>query len=101
MNEPNFNTDDNNIRFIIESSLAKLEKANVRLWIVVIILIVALIGTNAGWLWWDSQFEDSVTTTQTVTQEATSDGDSDIVIKSVGGDYYGGESEADHNNDNN
>ena len=97
--EKNFNTDDNNIRFIIESSLAKLEKANTRLWIIVILLIVALIGTNAGWLVYESQYEDSVTT-QTVTQEATSDGDSDIVIKSVGGDYYGGESETDSYNNN-
>lgn len=101
MNEPNFNTDDNNIRFIIESSLAKLEKANIRLWVVVIILIVALIGTNAGWLVYESQYEDSVTTTQTVTQEATSDGDSDIVLKSIGGDYYGGESKTDSNDNNN
>lgn len=86
--ETKFNTDDNNIRFIIESSLAKLEKANVRLWITVIILIVALIGTNAGWLWWDSQFEDIVTTTQTVTQETKNGGDN-IVGDFIGGDING------------
>lgn len=100
-NRPNFNTDDNNIRFIIESSLAKLEKANTKLWIVILVLILALIGTNAGWLWYESQYEDTVTTTQTVTQEAMSDGNSDIILKSIGGDYYGGESETDYNNDNN
>ena len=100
INKPNFNTDDNNIRFIIESSLAKLEKANMRLWIIVILLIVALVGTNAGWFIYESQFEETVTTTQTVTQEATSDGNSDIILRSIGGDYFGGESEADNNYDN-
>ena len=51
-----FNTDDNNIRFIIESAFTKLEKANIRLWVVVIVLVLALIGTNAGWLWYESQW---------------------------------------------
>lgn len=101
MQEPSYNTDDNNIRFIIESALAKLEKANTRLWVVVIILIVALLGTNAGWIWFESQWNYVDTTTQTITQEATSDGDSDISIQGVGGDYYGRESKTDDNQNNN
>ena len=88
MEEPKYSTEDNNIRFIIESALAKLEKANTRLWVVVIILIVALLGTNAGWIWYESQFEDIVTTTQTVTQE-TKDGGDNIVGDFIGGDYNG------------
>lgn len=89
MEEPKYNTDDNNIRFIIESALAKLEKANVRLWVVVIILIVALIGSNAGWIWYESQYEDVVVTQEV---DAESDGNSDLNINTVGGDYNGGES---------
>lgn len=89
MEEPKYNTDDNNIRFIIESALAKLEKANTRLWIVVIILIVALIGSNAGWIWYESQYEDVVVTQEV---DAESDGNSDLNINTVGGDYNGGES---------
>ena len=88
MEEPKYSTEDNNIRVIIESALAKLEKANTRLWVVVIILIVALLGTNAGWIWYESQFEDIVTTTQTVTQE-TKDGGDNIVGDFIGGDYNG------------
>lgn len=90
MEEPKYSTEDNNIRFIIESALAKLEKANVRLWIVIIILIVALLGTNAGWIYYENSFEDVV-----VTQEATADGSSDINLQNVGGDFYGGESQTD------
>ena len=90
MEEPKYNTDDNNIRFIIESALAKLEKANTRLWVVVIILIVALVGTNAGWIYYENSFQDVV-----VTQEAVADGESDINLQNVGGDFYGGESQTD------
>lgn len=81
-----FNTDDNNIRFIIESAFTKLEKANGRLWIVVILLILALIGTNAGWLIYESQWQ--YVKTETVV-EATQDGDNNIV--SGGDTYYGSE----------
>ena len=89
MGEPIYSTDDNNIRFIIESALAKLEKANVRLWVVVIILIVALVGTNAGWIYYENSFEDVVVTQEV---DAESDGNSDLNINTVGGDYNGGES---------
>ena len=86
--KPNFNTDDNNIRFIIESSLAKLEKANIRLWVVVIILIVALLGTNIAWLYWESQWQYIQTETSI---DAMQDGDNNVIS---GGDlYYGTESE--------
>ena len=94
-NEPNFNTDDNNIRFIIESALAKLEKANTRLWIIVILLIVALVGTNAGWIYYENSFEDVVVTQEV---DAESDGDSDLHINTIGGDNYGGESPCETDN---
>ena len=73
-----------------ESSQACMERVNLKLWIVVLVLIVALIGTNAGWIWYENQFEDTVVTQEV---EAQSDGDSDLDIRTVGGDYHGGESE--------
>ena len=66
------------------------ERTIKRLWIVIILLIVLLVGTNAMWIYYESQFEDVVTT---VTQEAESDGDGNISLRNIGGDYYGGESE--------
>ena len=74
-----------------ESALTTLEVINKRMWILCIILIITLLGTNAGWLWYEKQFEDVV-----ITQEAEADGNSNINLQGVGGDYYGRESEADN-----
>ena len=44
-----------------ESAMARQERNNKRLWIVVIILIAALILSNAAWIYYESQFiEESV-----------------------------------------
>ena len=94
MQEPNYNTDDNNIRFIIESALAKLEKANTRLWVVVIILIVALLGTNAGWIYYESQWQYVQTSTE-VTQTSETSGEGNTVI--YDGVHINGESESNDN----
>ena len=76
-----------------ESSQVRLERINRRLWILCIILIVVLLVTNAGWIYYENQWEDVV-----VTQEAVADGNSDVNLQNVGGDYYGGQSEADNQN---
>lgn len=93
-NEPNLNTEDNNIRFIVESALAKQEKANLRLWIICLVLIVALLGTNAGWIYWESQWQYVDTTT--VTQDLdTSDSGNAIINDGV---HINGKSETNSNN---
>lgn len=45
-----------------ESEVARQERHIRRLWILCIIIFVALIGTNAGWIWYESQWEDQVIT---------------------------------------
>ena len=46
------------VPFIVhESAQARMERVTHRLWILAIILIVLLVGTNAAWLWYESQFE--------------------------------------------
>lgn len=42
---------------IYDVALAFAERTIVRLWIVIIILIAFLVGTNIGWLVYESQFE--------------------------------------------
>ena len=42
--------------FVHEGILARFERINKRLWITVILLIILLVGTNAGWIWYESQF---------------------------------------------
>ncbi|MBQ6127079.1 hypothetical protein IJI69_00310 [Candidatus Saccharibacteria bacterium] len=40
-----------------ETAMAFAERTTVRLWVIIIILAVMLIGTNIGWLLYESQFE--------------------------------------------
>lgn len=47
-----------------EGEMARMERVNSRQWVIIIILIVALIATNAAWLWYENQFIDEVTITQ-------------------------------------
>lgn len=42
--------------------MARLERANRRMWIALILVIVLLCATNAAWIWYESQFEDVVIT---------------------------------------
>ena len=66
-----------------EGDMARMERANKRLWVVIIILIVALIGSNAAWIYNESQFEEI--STQIEAEQETDDGGDNYV---VGGDFY-------------
>lgn len=49
---------ENNIPYVaFESSMARLERTIKRLWILAIILIALLFGTNAAWIYYESQFD--------------------------------------------
>ena len=67
-----------------EAELARAERSFKRLWPAIIPLIVLLVGTNAGWIWFESQFEYSQTT-QEVTQESNH-GDNSFIGCDVGGE---------------
>lgn len=47
---------------VYEQSQVRSDRTNRRLWILCIILIVSLLGTNAGWLYYENQFTDISTT---------------------------------------
>lgn len=66
-----------------ESAMARSERHNKRLWIVVLVLIGALIGTNLAWIVYENSFEDYV-----ITQEVEQDADNGT-NSFVGGDVYG------------
>lgn len=66
-----------------ESDMARLERTIKRLWILLILLIVLLVGSNVAWLAYKSQFE-TVETVIDAEQESES-GDN----FAVGGDYNG------------
>lgn len=52
-----------NVRqYDIDLLSAMAERTIKRLWIVILVLIIALIGTNGAWLYYQSQFETIETT---------------------------------------
>lgn len=87
------NTPDNIPYIAFESELARQERTIKRLWVLCIIIFIALIATNAAWIWYESQWEYYETTTQEVTQDVQSDGDT--VVTGIGDINYG-ESNADN-----
>lgn len=48
--------------FVHEGDMARLERTVKRLWILCIIIFAALVVTNAGWIWYESQYVDVITT---------------------------------------
>ncbi len=70
-----------------ESAMARTERTIRRLWILLIVLVVLLVGSNALWIWYESQMEyyEEESSSYEIDQE-TSDGGSNYTI---GRDYYG------------
>ena len=54
-----------------ECTMARNERHTESLVRVIVLLIVLLVGSNAGWLIYNSQFEDVEETTTTITQDNT------------------------------
>lgn len=81
--------------YVHEAEVARSETHSKRWMIAALIAFLALIGTNVGWIIYESTYEDVV-----MTQTGTADGDGSTVnLTGVGsGDltYYGNESDADN-----
>lgn len=70
-------------QYHIDLIAALAERTIKRLWIIVILLVVLLFGSNAAWIWYESQYE-TISVTQEVEQEADNG-----TNHFIGGDYYG------------
>lgn len=84
--------------FVYEHSQVRADRVNRRSFFIIIVLIVALVGTNAGWIYYENQFEDVVTT---YTQEADVDtyGGGNAYVNNGGSLNYGtDQSTTDSNN---
>lgn len=74
-----------------QADMARMERANRRLFILLIIALVMLLLTNIGWVWYESQFE---TVSEMVQQEVdTGEGDAWV----AGGNLIYGQSATDGN----
>ena len=71
-------------RYAYESTIVTFESTVKRLWIVILILILLLAGSNAAWIYYESQWE-VVETYQEVEQEADGNGSNSF----IGGNFYG------------
>lgn len=80
-------------KYSIDLLTALAERTIKRLWVLIILLVVLLFGTNAAWVIYESQFEVVEETNQTVEQDIQSDGGNTIV--SGIGDVTYGENSAD------
>ena len=78
--------------FAHEAEVARQERHIKRMWILCILMFLALIVSNAGWLWYESQFEDIM-----MTQEAVSDDGSNAYVNGTAtGDINYGEGQTDN-----
>ena len=71
-----------------ESAMARAERHIKALIWVIVLLIVLLVGTNAGWLWYESKMETVIETTETTFEDVvqeSNEGSNNI----VGGDMIG------------
>lgn len=88
--------DENNLSvpyIVHEGDMARLERTNKRLWILSIMFVLLLVGTNAGWIWYENQFQEVETvTTQEVDQDVDT-GNGNATVIGIGGIYGAGETE--------
>lgn len=92
MDEKTMAMDEKISVFAFQEFCARLERTIKRLWILVIILTVLLVGTNCAWLLYESQFQCVETTEVSQDVDAT---DGENVVVSGTGDINYGESKAD------
>lgn len=68
-----------------EADMARQERTIKRLWILAILLVVLLVGSNCAWIFYESQFVDEVVTTEIDAEQETTDRNNYV----VGGDMNG------------
>ena len=78
-----------NVPYVVhESAMARAERHTKALVWVIVLLIVLLVGTNAGWLWYESTMETVIETAETTFEDVvqkSNEGSNNI----VGGDMIG------------
>jgi len=88
--------DENNLSvpyIVHEGDMTRLERTNRRLWILSIMLVLLLVGTNAGWIYYENQFQEVETvTTQEVDQDVDT-GEGAATVIGIGSIYGEGETE--------
>ena len=86
------------VPFVVhEADMARMERTVKRLWILLLVLVVLFVGSNAAWIYYESQF---VSESTEVEQEIDT-GDGDAFVVGVGDLNYGeGQTEGEENEPN-
>ena len=64
-----------NVPYIVhEGTVTRMERTNRRMWILCIIIFLAFVISNGYWIWYESQWEDVVTTTESYESSADEGG---------------------------
>ena len=90
-----------NVPYLVhEGDMSRLERQLKRLWIVILVLVFLLVGTNCAWLWYNSQFETVESTVEeyAIEQDAESGNNNSIIN---GGEIVNGEAESNLQENNN
>lgn len=57
--------EERSVPYIVhEGAMARMERTIKRLWILVVLLAVLLVATNAAWIYYESQFTDEIVTVE-------------------------------------
>ena len=88
---------NDNEKYVVESMLVKLETANKRTWIALILALIFLVLSNCAWIYYESQWQYVSSETSF---EAEQDGDENSISNIVFGDSYGSESQSQEENQN-
>jgi len=78
-----------------EGEMTRMERTNKRLWILCILLLISLLGTNLGWIYYESQWE-VLEETQEITQQAEANNGGNAIINGEGEVTINGESDTDN-----
>lgn len=78
-----------------EADMARQERTIKRLWILLLVMLVLLVGTNGAWIYYESQFVD-----ESWTFEANTDDGGTAIANGDGEVYYYGEGESNQENPN-
>lgn len=87
------------IPYIIhEGAMARQERTIRRLWILCLVIFLAFVGSNAAWIYYESQFTEEIVTEE-ITQDVDTGNGAAIVNGHIGDNY--GKSETDSEKEDN
>ena len=84
--------------YVHEQDMARMERSNARSHFLNVVLIIILLATNIGWLYYESQYTD-LTTTYTQEADIETNGGGNAYVNNGGDLNYGTyQSQTDNNN---